>query len=77
MTTATASVTSELKQFADERLMFGKIRKLYFVGIGGSGMSGIAEILHNLGFEISGSDQSPSDITEYPVSYTHLRAHET
>ena len=45
--------------------MFGKIRKLYFVGIGGSGMSGIAEILHNLGFEISGSDQSLSDITEY------------
>ncbi len=45
--------------------MFGKIRKLYFVGIGGSGMSGIAEILHNLGFEISGSDQTPSDITRY------------
>ncbi len=45
--------------------MFGKIRKLYFVGIGGSGMSGIAEILHNLGFEISGSDQAESDVTRY------------
>ncbi|MBU2652485.1 MAG: UDP-N-acetylmuramate--L-alanine ligase, partial [Bacteroidetes bacterium] len=45
--------------------MFGKIRKLYFVGIGGSGMSGIAEILHNLGFEISGSDQTASDVTRY------------
>ncbi|RKX27983.1 MAG: UDP-N-acetylmuramate--L-alanine ligase [Candidatus Zixiibacteriota bacterium] len=45
--------------------MFGKIRKLFFVGIGGAGMSGIAEILHNLGFEIRGSDCTPSDITAY------------
>lgn len=36
--------------------MFGKIKKIHFVGIGGIGMSGIAEILHNLGFEITGSD---------------------
>ncbi len=45
--------------------MFGKIKKLYFVGIGGAGMSGIAEILHNLGFEIRGSDISTSEITDY------------
>ena len=45
--------------------MFGKIKKLFFVGIGGSGMSGIAEILHNLGYQIKGSDNSPSEITDY------------
>ncbi|HDM43263.1 MAG TPA: UDP-N-acetylmuramate--L-alanine ligase [Firmicutes bacterium] len=36
--------------------MFGRIRRIHMVGIGGSGMSGIAEILKNLGFEITGSD---------------------
>ncbi|MBI5265892.1 MAG: UDP-N-acetylmuramate--L-alanine ligase [candidate division Zixibacteria bacterium] len=45
--------------------MFGKIRRLYFVGIGGAGMSGIAEILFNLGYQISGSDHTPSEVTEY------------
>ncbi|MFH1688494.1 MAG: UDP-N-acetylmuramate--L-alanine ligase [bacterium] len=45
--------------------MFGKIKRLYFVGIGGSGMSGIAEILHNLGYQVEGSDISASDITDY------------
>ena len=33
-----------------------KIKKIHFIGIGGSGMSGIAEVLVNLGYEISGSD---------------------
>ena len=36
------------------------VRNIHFVGIGGSGMSGIAEILHNLGYRISGSDLSDS-----------------
>ncbi len=36
------------------------IRKIHFVGIGGAGMSGIAEVLHNLGYNISGSDLSDS-----------------
>ena len=36
------------------------IRKIHFVGIGGAGMSGIAEVLHNLGYAISGSDLSDS-----------------
>ena len=31
-----------------------KIKKIHFIGIGGSGMSGIAEVLVNLGYEISG-----------------------
>lgn len=45
--------------------MFGRFKKLHFVGIGGAGMSGIGEILHNLGYAISGSDSTPSEITEY------------
>jgi UDP-N-acetylmuramate--alanine ligase len=43
--------------------MFKKVMKLHFVGIGGSGMSGIAEVLLNLGYPISGSDRKKSDIT--------------
>ena len=44
--------------------MLGKIRKIYFVGIGGIGMSGIAEVLLNLGFTVSGSDIRATPITE-------------
>jgi UDP-N-acetylmuramate--alanine ligase len=36
--------------------MFGKVRKIHFVGIGGAGMCGLAELLHNLGFQVTGSD---------------------
>ena len=36
------------------------VKHIHFVGIGGAGMSGIAEILHNLGYVVSGSDQSDS-----------------
>ena len=43
--------------------MLGKIRKIHFVGIGGIGMSGIAEVLINLGFSVSGSDLKPSAVT--------------
>ncbi len=39
------------------------VKNIHFVGIGGAGMSGIAEILHNLGYRISGSDQSESATT--------------
>jgi UDP-N-acetylmuramate--alanine ligase len=38
-----------------------RIKKIHFAGIGGSGMSGIAEVLHNMGFLISGSDISEND----------------
>ena len=36
------------------------VKRIHFVGIGGAGMSGIAEILHNLGYQVSGSDQADS-----------------
>src|SRR6201987_3544678 len=44
--------------------MFAKIQRIHFVGIGGIGMSGIAEILLNLGYKISGSDLKSSAVTE-------------
>jgi len=43
--------------------MFKKIRRIHFVGIGGIGMSGIAEVLHNLGYVVSGSDSRESETT--------------
>ncbi|HZW40096.1 MAG TPA: UDP-N-acetylmuramate--L-alanine ligase [Ignavibacteriaceae bacterium] len=43
--------------------MFKNIKKVHFVGIGGIGMSGIAEILLSQGFEVSGSDRALSDVT--------------
>ena len=43
--------------------MYGKIEKIHFVGIGGIGMSGIAEVLLNLGYKVSGSDLKASDTT--------------
>jgi len=44
--------------------MFAKIQRVHFVGIGGIGMSGIAEVLLNLGYKISGSDLKRSPVTE-------------
>ncbi len=43
--------------------MFRNSKKMYFIGIGGIGMSGIAEILINLGYEVSGSDLRESEQT--------------
>jgi UDP-N-acetylmuramate--alanine ligase len=44
--------------------VFKKIRRIHFVGIGGIGMSGIAEVLHNLGYAVSGSDSRQSETTK-------------
>lgn len=41
----------------------GRVRRLHFVGIGGSGMSGIAELMANLGYEVAGSDLRASEVT--------------
>ncbi len=43
--------------------MYPKYKKIHFVGIGGIGMSGIAELLLNLGYEITGSDIADSEVT--------------
>ncbi|MDD3282496.1 MAG: UDP-N-acetylmuramate--L-alanine ligase [Candidatus Cloacimonetes bacterium] len=45
--------------------MLGRTKKIHFIGIGGIGMSGIAEFLFNQGLEISGSDMKKSDITAH------------
>ncbi len=45
--------------------MLGKTKKIHFIGIGGIGMSGIAEFLHNQGLEISGSDLKKTDVTRH------------
>jgi UDP-N-acetylmuramate--alanine ligase len=44
--------------------VFAKIQRVHFVGIGGIGMSGIAEVLLNLGFKVSGSDLRHSAVTD-------------
>ncbi len=60
---------------------FGKTRRLHFVGIGGIGMSGIAEILLAMGYEVTGSDLRESEITRRLESkgarifYGHDRGH--
>lgn len=41
----------------------GKVKQIHFVGIGGTGMNGIAEVLFNLGYEVSGSDIKESAVT--------------
>jgi UDP-N-acetylmuramate--alanine ligase len=57
----------------------GKIQHVHFVGIGGIGMSGIAEVLLNLGYQISGSDVKESEVTRRlqtlgcTVAYGHRR----
>jgi len=57
--------TTKTREFVSDTMMFGRFKRLFFVGIGGAGMSGIAEILHNLGYDIKGSDTTPSEVTEY------------
>ncbi len=44
--------------------MFGRVKHVHLVGIGGAGMSGIAEVLANLGFVVSGSDLKRSETTD-------------
>jgi UDP-N-acetylmuramate--alanine ligase len=44
-------------------VFLGRTRRVHFVGVGGIGMSGIAEVLLNLGFEVSGSDLKDSELT--------------
>ncbi len=48
--------------------MLGRTRRVHFVGVGGSGMSGIAELLANLGYAVSGSDARLSPVTAHLAS---------
>jgi UDP-N-acetylmuramate--alanine ligase len=61
--------------------VLGKTRRVHFIGIGGIGMSGIAELLANLGYAVSGSDEKRSAVTDrlaslgVRVAYGHDAAH--
>jgi UDP-N-acetylmuramate--alanine ligase len=44
--------------------MYGRTRRIHFIGIGGSGMSGLAEVLINMGYQVSGSDLRASETTD-------------
>jgi len=63
--------------------MFHKIQRIHLVGVGGSGMSGIAEVLQALGFDVSGSDARESAVTQrlaglgIHVRYGHKPEHVT
>lgn len=48
--------------------MYGRTRHIHFIGIGGSGMSGLAEVLLNLGYAVSGSDLKATDVTDRLVA---------
>ncbi|MCU7833646.1 MAG: UDP-N-acetylmuramate--L-alanine ligase [gamma proteobacterium symbiont of Taylorina sp.] len=56
----------------------GRIEHIYFVGIGGVGMSGIAEVLLNMGYQVSGSDIQNSKVTEHlkKVGATIFQGHQ-
>jgi UDP-N-acetylmuramate--alanine ligase len=46
-------------------MFLGKTKRIHFIGIGGSGMSGIAEVLFNPGYEVTGSDLGRSNVTAH------------
>ncbi|MCF6300995.1 MAG: UDP-N-acetylmuramate--L-alanine ligase [Proteobacteria bacterium] len=51
-----------------EHKFASRMKRIHLIGIGGSGMSGIAEVLHNLDFDVSGSDQVMSSVTRRLVN---------
>ena len=56
----TSEMTKKFRAFTPGKHMPLDVGRLHFVGIGGIGMSGIAEVLHNLGYEVQGSDMAES-----------------
>jgi len=58
MPQSTRSPSDSLKEF------MRRIRKVHFVGIGGAGMSGIADVMNTLGYQVSGSDMASNAATE-------------
>jgi UDP-N-acetylmuramate--alanine ligase len=44
--------------------MYGKTHRIHFIGVGGSGMSGLAEVLLNMGYQVSGSDLKATEVTD-------------
>jgi len=48
----------------ESALLMHRVERIHFIGVGGAGMSGIAEVLSNLGYRVSGSDAATSRVTE-------------
>jgi len=57
------SRSTRTQSASPERFM-RRIRKVHFVGIGGAGMSGIADVMNTLGYQVSGSDMASNTATE-------------
>jgi len=60
MSTSTKALPKRLIEIPEMR----RIQHLHFVGIGGSGMCGIAEVMSNQGYQVSGSDINESPVTK-------------
>jgi len=48
--------------------MYGSTHRIHFIGVGGAGMSGLAEVLLNMGYQVSGSDLKATDVTDRIVT---------
>ena len=76
-----AEPASRRVDLADRYSGMRRVRRVHFVGIGGAGMGGIAEVLHTLGFEVTGSDVATGPVTArlrsfgVRVDIGHDRAH--
>ena len=46
-------------------MFLGKVKHIHFIGIGGAGMSGLAEVMINVGFRVSGSDLVLTEVTHH------------
>ncbi len=57
-----------MRRRAFDQVRMGRVNHIHFIGIGGVGMCGIAEVLHNLGYRISGSDNHASVVTDRLIS---------
>jgi UDP-N-acetylmuramate--alanine ligase len=56
-------MSTKIVKFSE--MPMGKIKHIHFIGIGGSGMSGIAEVIHHIGYRVTGSDLQQSKVTDY------------
>ena len=57
------NINQVIKKIINEKINLGQKEVVHFVGIGGIGMSGLAQIMKNMGFKIQGSDQSKNKNT--------------
>ena len=55
-----SKVTRFIENFLNEKINIGSKEKIHFIGIGGIGMSGLAQVMNRMGFHVQGSDLSKS-----------------